>query len=221
MVQKDYLMRMIEQFAMILMKIVLYKQMKQFDQARQEMNTAYKLMLNSEPDQIKNKPADKIAGMLKSDDKAAAEKLMIAAELLREEAEICESEEGFGDDIFHLLCKSFYLYIDALEYENSYKTSEYLEKIDTIVKKITKYELSSQTKTKLYQYYELIERFDKAENILYELIDARYENILIEGRAFYDRLLKKPDRELSDGNLPRTEVQEGLAKIEKLESNKT
>ena len=219
MFQKDYLMRMIEQFAMILMNIVLHKHMKRYDQARQEINNAYRHLLNSEPDQIKKRSADKISEMLKYGGRAAAEKLLVAAELLREEAEIDESENGFNDDIFHLLCKSFFLYIEAIQYNDDYIKKEYLEKIDTIIKKITQYELPDKIKFKLYQYNELIGRFDKAEDVLYELIEAKYDNILTEGKAFYARLESLPDSKLSNGNLPRSEVMEGLVRIEKIEND--
>jgi hypothetical protein len=75
--------------------------------------------------------------------------------------------------------------------------------------------MPAHIKFKLFQYYELVGVYGKAEDILYELIEMKYSDILAEAKSFYLRLLDKSDQELIDGHLPREEVQEGLIQIEK------
>lgn len=107
------------------------------------------------------------------------------------------------------------MFIETLIADSKFHQKEYLDKINELVEKIIKYELPNKTQFKLFQYYELIGCFGKAEDILYELIDIKYRGILAEGKSFYERLLNRSDNELLNGNLPRDEVQEGLAQIEK------
>ncbi len=56
-------------------------------------------------------------------------------------------------------------------------------------------------------------RFGKAEDALYELLQHRFPNIRPEFEAFYERMLARQDQELETGNLPRSEIDEGLSFI--------
>jgi len=214
MIQKDYIMRMIEQLSGVLIKILFNKQTKDYVQAFFEINSAYKNLLGLDPEYIKALSEDEIVGMLTSNGSIDAEKSIIIAELLREEAEIIELENGLNNTVFDMFHKSFYLYIEAIKCNSIYKQNEYLKKIDKIVEKMKEYELPGHIQFRLFQYYEIIGCFGKAEDILYELIDSKYPNILFEGKSFYWRLLNKSDKELIAGNLPRNEVNEGLDYID-------
>jgi Ca2+-binding EF-hand superfamily protein len=82
MIQKDYIMRMIEQFAAILIKIMFNKETQNYTQALFEIDTAYKTFLNFDPDHIKAISEDELVSMLKSSGSIDAEKCIIVAELL-------------------------------------------------------------------------------------------------------------------------------------------
>ncbi len=71
------------------------------------------------------------------------------------------------------------------------------------------YEIPLNIKEKLFRYYEFTGKYDKAENILYELIEED-SNYINEGIRFYIRLVSKSEDELKKGNLPKIEVNEGL-----------
>lgn len=64
-------------------------------------------------------------------------------------------------------------------------------------------------------YSELTGELGRAEDWLFGILDDRPHDttMLNHGRAFYARLLKKPDDELEKGRLPRTEVWEGLIEL--------
>lgn len=214
MVHKDYLMRMIEQLSVVLMKIFFNKEVKNYAQAFFEIDAAYRNLLNSEPDRFRKMSETEIIKMLRADSSTYSERILIIAELLREEAEIRELETGFNDTIFGIFLKSFSLYVEAMLAEREYRKEAYFEKTERIVKKILDYELPAPVKFRLFQYYEFTGSFDKAEDVLFELLAVEYADILDESAAFYRRLMEKPDAELLHGNLPRDEVQEGLNIIE-------
>jgi hypothetical protein len=58
MIQKDYIMRMIEQLSVVLMKILFNKEIKNYAQALFEIDSAYKNLLGFDPNHIKNMTED-------------------------------------------------------------------------------------------------------------------------------------------------------------------
>jgi hypothetical protein len=76
-------------------------------------------------------------------------------------------------------------------------------------------ELPLRTNAALWRHYERIGMYAKSEDALFALLAAEPDNDVLktEARAFYQRLLRQSDSALESGNLPRAEVEEGLAKI--------
>ena len=87
--------------------------------------------------------------------------------------------------------------------------------VDALIEELKEYQLPTQTVTELFNYYEKTGQFDLAEDTLYELIDNHItnNNMVEEGLAFYERLLRKSDSELQAGSLPRDEVQAGFDEL--------
>jgi hypothetical protein len=105
--------------------------------------------------------------------------------------------------------------------------SSYLEPnystIDQIINIIKQFQIPYETQKLLFHYYERIMKYDKAEDVLFELLDqgTHGDIILSEGAAFYERLSKKGHEELERGNLPIDEVLEGMDKIQGLKGEMT
>jgi hypothetical protein len=72
------------------------------------------------------------------------------------------------------------------------------------------------TNAMLMHHYERIGEFARAEDALFDVLEAEPSNaeFLEFGRSFYQRLLRMNDDALLMGNLPRTEVQAGLADLD-------
>lgn len=213
MYQRDYLLRIIEQLTAVMMRVVLQIEAKNYAKALIEIELAYQTLLRVDPSRIQQMTTDELIDWLQSDGRFDVEKSLVIAELLREEAKIRELESGFDDSIFELLIKSFYLYVETMMNDGRFDLHEYADKIDSVVQKIIKYELPLNVQSKLFQYYEQSGSFDKAEDILHELVNQQYPNTLAEGTAFYTRLLDKSDADLLAGNLPRDEVKDGLVQL--------
>jgi hypothetical protein len=212
MLHRDYIMRMIEQLSVVLMKILFNKQSKNYDRALFEIDNAYFTILEFDPLKIKHMSELELIDLLNLDQGFEAERALVIAELLREEAEIMELQNGFDKAVLELLTKSFCLYIEAIPANKEFES--YLDKANEIAIKIADYELSDPVKFRLFRYFELFGAFDKAENILYELIKSQHPDIKQTGERFYKRLLEKSDQELRDGIFTREEAEEGLAELE-------
>ena len=81
--------------------------------------------------------------------------------------------------------------------------------------RIKSYPLPLHIKYKLFRYYQFIGEYSKAEDILFELADSKYPDIILEGKNFFQRLSQKSDVELSAGNLPREELIIGIDDLNK------
>jgi hypothetical protein len=75
--------------------------------------------------------------------------------------------------------------------------------------------LPVRTNAALMQHFEQIGSFAKAEDQLFEIIGSEPNNpaVLDLGIGFYQRLLQESDPVLQGGDLPRTEVEAGLAEL--------
>jgi len=213
MYQKDYLLRIIEQLTAILIRVVLHKEAKNYGKALIEIELAYQTLLLIDPNRIRKMTTEELIDWLRSDGIFDVEKSLVTAELLREEAEIRELESRFTETLLELLIKAFCLYDEAIRHDSRFAREKYAKKVDGVVQKISKYELPLDVQFRLLQYYERDGSFDKAEDLLHELADRDYPDILGAGKAFYTRLLEKSDADLASGNLPRDEVKEGLAQF--------
>lgn len=213
MYQRDYLLRIIEQLTAVMMRVVLQVEAKNYTKALIEIELAYQTLLSIDPNLVKQMTTDELLAWLRSSGVFDAQKSIIVAELLREEAKIRAMESRFTDAVLDLLIKAFCLYEEAMTYDSRFDTQEYEEKVDRVAQTISKYELPLEIQFRLFQRYERRGSFDKAEDVLHELMDRGYSDIAVEGRAFYARLLEKSDAELVEGNLPRDEVQEGLGQF--------
>jgi hypothetical protein len=71
------------------------------------------------------------------------------------------------------------------------------------------------------QQYEQVGAFGKAEDVLFAMMESEPNEpgLVSFGIAFYQRLAGKSDVSLNDGNLPRTEVESGLAELERRSAN--
>ncbi|MFL5697429.1 MAG: DUF6483 family protein, partial [Ktedonobacteraceae bacterium] len=82
-------------------------------------------------------------------------------------------------------------------------------------------ELPLKTKIKIFRYFEKMGSYARAEDVLFEMVEGEEKEkepadneVIEQGIAFYNRLLKKSDTDLKAGNLSREEVEEGLAQLE-------
>src|SRR5205085_2693164 len=109
--------------------------------------------------------------------------------------------------------KGLHLLLEVLGREEVFETPEFVPKVEEFVTSLQNSPLPSQTLVSLMRHYERIGEFARAENNLYSLLtaEANASAVLEFGIDFYKRLLDLSDTTLAAGNLPRTEVEEGLA----------
>jgi hypothetical protein len=211
MIRNDYIMRLIEQFAQALAKILFKKENN--EQVIIKLDDLSKQYLGIDIQMLNSMTSDEILSLFTINGDLYFVKCFMAAELFRKE---CEANELIGasyDSNFGNYLKSFLLYFESIFNIYELQNSDVFIIIQKIINIISNYNLPSSVKFKIFQFYELSNNFAAAENIIFELVDDKYDKFCEEGINFYQRLLTRNDEELEKGNLPRIEILEGLNTI--------
>ena len=211
MVNKDYILRMAEKFGRALAIILHLREYNKYEEALITVDdwllqTAglTSSFINSVSDEMLIQAISPL-GILN------VEKCLWIAVLLKAEGEIYE-DQGKMNDSYYRYLKSLHLYLLTISHEAFAPDDIIYTDIQELLNKLTAYELPLSTQEKLFSYYERIGQYDKAEDILFEVVEEN-STFIEQGRTFYARLAAKNDVDLQRGNLSREEVAEGLAQL--------
>lgn len=160
---------------------------------------------------------ENLIDMVKTDGTINADKCIMMAKLLEEDAEILE-DLGNSDESFYIYLKSLNLFLEAfLNKDEDCDLQGFFSDIDIIIEKICDYKVPVILQNKMIDYYIKTKNYDKAENILYEILEENdfNKNLLEKGISFYEELLNKDDEDLENGNLSKEEIIESLSSLKK------
>ena len=214
MVNKDYILRMAEKFGRaiaIILHLREYNKQEEaliyIDDVLLQATGLTSHFINSVSDEMLVQAISPL-GMLN------IEKCLWIAVLLKAEAEIYEELENRNESYYRFL-KALHLFLLALAHEGAMRDTTLYADIEELLNKLEDYELPLSTKEKLFPYYEQIGKYDKAEDVLFEVLASNPANSALfeRGQAFYMRLATKNDADLLLGNLSREEVAEGLTQL--------
>ena len=204
-------MRMIHQLAQLIAKVLKLSEVKQYDAALEEIQASSKLLLGMDLRLLTSLSDAEFTRLLSLGERFEVEKCVVTAELLRLIGEVRERQAD-ENGRYHSYTTSLSLFLELLFRESETLPKEYFDEIDVLISKISSYELSSDLLQKLFRFYGIVQRYDAAENVLFDLAE-RDSAFGVEGVKFYERLRMKSDEELERGNLPRNEAEEGLAEL--------
>lgn len=144
MLHRDYIMRMLEQLNKVLAKILFNKELKQYENAILEIQTAGEIFLGFNWKMIEQLSDDDIISLLKIGGELNVGKTIVTASLLKEEAEILELL-GKEDESWRASLKAFSLFVEVLMVE---PTDDIINKTKEVLQKIEEFELPSNIQEK-------------------------------------------------------------------------
>lgn len=203
-------MRMFDLLAKVLARVIFLKNTLDFPKAADELATACRNLLGLDRDVMKVMDDDSLVALLGADESMAGPKCYVLGMLLREESGLSASQGDieaavtFSQKSLRLLLEAF---VRGGEILPNHRAT-----IDEALSDLGDTPLSSATLKLLIRMFELEGRFDKAEDLLFDLIE-REPGVLPEGLEFYRRLLQKDDATLDRGNLPRAEIEEAIQEL--------
>lgn len=211
MIERDYILRMFKLLGQALARILFFKEMKEYDKALTETDNSARTIFGMDIDMIEKMTVNGLRDVLGSDPVLVRSKLYSAGVLLKEKGEILELQNN-EDESVRVYMKSLSLFMEELPVFEDFDDEKGIQAIDYVIRKLTDYELPIELKKKLASYFEKMGRYDKLEDLVFEIVDED-AGFVPEGIPFYERLLLKSDIELEAGHLPRKEVEVGLAEL--------
>ena len=213
MITRDYFLRMIQQLAEVLARVLKLSEVKRFDEALEEIQLSSKQLLGMDLRLLTTLSDSEFIRLLSVGDRFDVEKCVVVAELLRLAGEV-KSVEGDEAEQYHCTVTSLSLFLELLLRESETLPKEYFDKIELLIGDVSVYDLTGELQQKLFRYYEAVGRYDAAENILFDLVEHD-RTFVAEGVRFYERLRAKRDEELEKGNLPRDEIEASMKDLKK------
>jgi hypothetical protein len=219
MVQRDYILRQIEQIGTAYGALVRSAEERkglQYRVAGEPFAQALRQHFGLDTETVRARSAEDLIGTIRLESSSfegngiVADRLALLAALVREQA---DADAALGDDDEAALGrqKALQLFLTVLVEEGS--SSDFAARaIDPLLDLLAAYELPREVKDLLWRYAEQSGDFAGAEDWLFALLDDD-PGALEDGLAFYERLGHFSDEELAQGNLPRAEVAAGLAEL--------
>lgn len=219
MVQRDYILRLIEQFGQFWAALVRLRRDGQHRDALALIDQGLRQFLGLDTGAIDALSADELIGLIglgyspRLGRGWLIDRLTVFGLLLREEGEARDAlgDRERGDD---RALKALQVCLAALV-EGIGTAPGAAEAIEPLVARLAGHPLPPLTVDQLWQHYERAGLFAKAEDWLFALLDDDQapDDLVARGLAFYERLGARDDRELLLGDLPREEVAAGAAEL--------
>jgi hypothetical protein len=225
MINKDYILRLAEQFGRELAIIIGLRQRNQFEESLYAIDEMLLRTTGFTSSLINTTSEETLLDLLAPLGNLNVEKCLWIIVLLNEEGESYVALER-PDDAYYRYLKSLNLTLELLARGYDVRDIDLLPFAETLLNSLEDYEIPAQTREKLSQCYERAGWYARAEDILFEAIedenipDDEARRIVAYGRDFYRRLLGKSNADLQAGNLSKAEVQEGLTALERLASGR-
>lgn len=217
-VQRDYILRIIEQLGEVLSHVLHLRRGGSLLEARQYIEQSIGRLVGMEMDTVTDLSADELAAEIRGrlanhkQRQLVSDQIVVLAGLLHESAHI-HDDAGDGAAARADRIKALELYVHVLTVDEPGCIPAEAA-IDVILSELEE-DPPAAVMRRLVQIYETAGRFDDAEDWLFHLLDASPNDpaILDEGIAFYERLLTLDDATLAAGNLPTDEALASLAEL--------
>jgi len=209
MIERDYLMRIVHQLSQALTQVLFRKRAEEYDEALLELQRTGQLFLDLDPGVLHTVTYEDLYNALTERDLARVEAASLVAELFRQQGEIF-ARQGLPDAAAHSAHLALRLYLHLFVTHDELRTPDYVARIDGLLEEVDPYALPRDAQHALFQYYDALGRFAKAEDILFILACVPEAALYEEGLAFYNRLRSTSYKRLQQGGLSFPEIVEGL-----------
>ena len=217
MIRKDQTSMLVARMAEVLPRIAALSKEQRYKEAIEEINETARSELGLSARFVKGITDGDLQGMFRSG-LITPERAAALAKLLTARADINWAVGEPNNGLVRTV-KALTLYLEAFDKLQESALLEYYSDIDKLVANLGDHALPESLRAKLFAYYEAAGKYSKAEDVLFEALEASTDAAWVEaGRRFYERIAAKSDSQLTAGNLPREELEESRAELARFES---
>ena len=215
---QDYILRMIEQLARVLRRIMFLTEGAKYEEAREEIAGASRQLIGMELGFLMQLPDEDIIGLLAPPDANDPSKCLAAAELIRLRGAVQEADFGIDASYpFYLKALNLFLRTAGI---TDLSRGGYAASVTAIEDKLSAFVLPLGTCSSLLAYHESAGSYARLEDALFRSLHhlSPDEAIVLARQieAIFSRLLGIGDGEIQAGGLRREEVEEALKEIRAL-----
>lgn len=221
MIRRDYFLRQLEQLAAVLARLAGLAKDGQWREASAISGGELQRLTGVEPKALlRLSESGLLARLIESEPAFAVEsKIMMLTALLKVQGDLL-AEQGRDDESREFFLKGLYFLLETCGQVEALERPDFVPTVETFRNALKDAPLPVTKTAMLMHHYERTGQLAKAEDALFEILDAQPGNLeaLAFGRSFYERLLRMNDEALLMGNLPRTEVRAGVAELDRRQS---
>src|SRR4051794_19831320 len=172
---KDYIIRQLRPLGLVMAQILHLRQARQEAEALTLIHTTAQEILGLSTELLMHLPYEHLLAMLRDDTLEGRIKALILADLLKESAEVYESEDKLSDSYLCTL-KSFNIFFEVLFVKDSSGIEQVLNaaewqdrftRMAQVVESLRRYALPEMIVFKLITYYEQTGQYAQAEDLIF------------------------------------------------------
>ena len=217
MIRRDYILRQIEEFVAMLAKIAGLTKSERWQEASAATAGEFQRLTGMNAHEVvRMSETELLARLIPGEPTLLVEsKAFMLATLLKTHGDLIAGE-GRSEESRQYYLKGLHLLLDTVGRNEITERPDFAPTVEAFLTVLRDAPLPVNTNAMLMRHYERTGEFAKAEDALFGMVDAEPHKVevLDFGRLFYQRLLGMDDAALTAGNLPRAEVQAGLAELD-------
>jgi len=216
MIRRDYILRMIEEFIQVLSRINALKGGQLWREAGGAVDEAFQRLAGAGPAAVAQLTESELLARLIQGEptQVVREKTLMLTALLKEAGDLAAARQQ-PDESRGCYVKGLDLLLGTLARYEAFECPDFVPRVEVFVAALQGTTLPLETQARLMQHYELAGEFAKAEDCLFAMLEAEpvKAGLADFGIAFYERLRGQSDASLAAGNLPRPELEAGVAEL--------
>ena len=214
--QRDYILRIAEEFGRALAQVLYNRQIQDYAAAHKLLDEQCKQAFGMGIGFMRSVPYETLLAMLTSFDSLDTEKCWLLAILLKAEGDIYQ-DQGNASESYYSYVRSLNLVLEVILRDTIINGTATVPELEELLSRLSEFELPARTRLLLFRYFDRTGKYARAADVLFEMLEAGDPDgdLREQGTAFYQRLMKKSDAALSAGNFSMEEVKKGLARLEK------
>lgn len=216
MIRRDYILGMIEEFIQAMARLRALKTDQRWQETAGLVDEESQRLIGAGAQAVAQlTETELLARLIRGEPtQAVHEKTLILTALLKEAGDVAAAQERVEESRSCYL-KGLRLLLEALAREETSTFPDFVPRVEMFAAALRGSPLPLETQALLMQHYERSGEFAKAEDALFAMLEAEPGNAgLVDfGITFYERLRGQSDAALMAGNLPRAELEAGLAEL--------
>ncbi|NHN29782.1 DUF6483 family protein [Paenibacillus agricola] len=221
MFQRDYMMRMIEQFTVTLAQVMFKRRNQNFVEAMELLTQAMKQLLGLNSKMVLALSVKDLIALLSTQGQFDAAKGLLLSDMLKAEGELLRDDDN-EEQAWRCYAKALELLLEMRWMNEAAEAQEDVEeRLDSLLAILQPVHMQPRLIKLLMDYYESTGRLAKAEDMLFFLLnrDAGHLEWLNAGLQMLERWQSKEIDELEQGGLSGPEVTESYELLQKMKQS--